>query len=669
MYRRRYPSYAARSLRRYRRSDIGRNLRRYPSSDYYYQAIPRTPSSATRFASSYRAANEAQRAARKEMRMFGRGNYYADAGTIGGALIGGTTSLFTMGNPIPGALAGAYFGHAAGNAIAPFMPKVAGDSTFPAGDIDLGGMGAYGGGKIVRSGEAGVVTNGLMNIPGSGPHLVNFGSGAGQTIAITHREFVTNVYAPSNELFTNTQYNINPGLYDTFPWLSQLAQNFDEYTLVQCAFQFRSLVTDFAANSGQVGTVILATQYNNNDSPFTTSRQMLNYDGAMSCKTSQTDFQGVECDPSKLSMGVGKYIRTAAVTSGQDINTLDSGIFNLAIEGVPSTYFNQKMGELWVSYTVHLRKPKEYASLGLGIDTDIFLHPLLSIPQSPVNQITNIVSGFNANQLAGQTNSVGSTCTWAVVNQLLACTISFPPSASGSYEILLLMNAVYKDTVQSTAFPNARAGTYTSVGDPQNGAIAATGSLASSCNTDYGDVGVQSYCGLPIVVTPGTLVGATIIPDVISSIIGASRVKPPTRPSQFLPNIPEVSDLNIWTSYCGAGATIPGAVCGQTSVAETTPPILTKATVVVSSVNRMQNLVYNGSPGQASFCLHVMLTEGSTNSVQFYCSGPEDVDLALWLNASITVRQYNTLGNNVSGQPILVNKAGVVTSFPVIPLP
>ncbi len=194
----------------------------------------------------------------------------------------------------------------------------------------------------------------------------------GNTVTVSHREYISDIYGPATGNFTNVTFEINPGIERTFPWLSQIACNYDEYTLHQLMFTYRPTVTEFAAASGQQGQVIMATQYNANDQPFTDKRVMMQYDGAMSSKVSMEQIHGVECDPSKISGDQGKYIRNRPVLEDMDKNNYDHGQFNIAIADIPNTYANQSIGELWVSYTVQLRKPKFYANKGLAISKDIF---------------------------------------------------------------------------------------------------------------------------------------------------------------------------------------------------------------------------------------------------------------------------------------------------------
>jgi len=159
-----------------------------------------------------------------------------------------------------------------------------------------------------------------------------------------------------------------------------VAANYEEYTFKQLIFTVRLTVTDFVANNGQVGSIIVATQYNANDVPFSTKQDAMEYDGAISGKVSQNVMHGVECDPKLSSGSVGKFTRAGPAPAGEDIKTFDLGTLNVCVSNTPAQFNNQALGELWVSYTVELRKPKFFVTRGLSISRDVFVgrRPLLA---------------------------------------------------------------------------------------------------------------------------------------------------------------------------------------------------------------------------------------------------------------------------------------------------
>ena len=212
-------------------------------------------------------------------------------------------------------------------------------------------------------------------VDGGGDSVIpQFSTSSTNTVCISHKEYISDIFGPATAgTFQNTYYSLNPGIERTFPWLSQVAANYEEYTLKQCIFTFRSTVTDFVATNGQVGTIIMATQYNPSDTPFQSKQDAMEYDMAMSGKCSANMLHGVECDPEQLSGSTGKYVRAGPVRADDDLKQYDWGNLNVAISNIPPQFTNQALGELWVSYTIELRKPKFFVSRGLNILRDSFV--------------------------------------------------------------------------------------------------------------------------------------------------------------------------------------------------------------------------------------------------------------------------------------------------------
>jgi hypothetical protein len=238
----------------------------------------------------------------------------------------------------------------------------------------VGGLGQISGALGIGDYQTGemVVNNDIVN-GGAGQGIPEFNPGPNE-IMVSHKEYVCDIFGPETAgTFQNQTFGLNPGLASTFPWLAQIAANYDEYTFVQMIFTFRSTVTDFVAANGQVGSIIMATQYNANDTPFASKQDAMEYDGAVSGKCSEKILHGVECDPAKLSGSPGKYTRAGPAPPGEDLKTYDAGTLNVSVSNTPEPFSNQALGELWVSYTVHLRKPKFFVTRGQNILKDVFV--------------------------------------------------------------------------------------------------------------------------------------------------------------------------------------------------------------------------------------------------------------------------------------------------------
>jgi len=296
-------------------------------------------------------------------------------------------------------------------------------------------------GSGLYSGRGEYTTNNLVsggedNFMAAEPATMSSAADETGAVTITHREYLQDVYAPGVAgqpavAFLNQEYALNPGLQSTFSFLSQIAQNFDEYEFIQLLFHYRSTTTDIGnSTTGQCGTVIMTTNYNAAAPMFADKQSMIEYAHSHSVKVTENMTHGVECDPHKTALSSRLYVRSTPVVAGQDIKTYDHGLFQLAIANCPAAYNGFPIGELWCEYTVTLRKPKIFTSRGLDIDQDTFVaaggngalcntstatNPL-GIPPAPATVWSNLRTSF-----VGQQNSIG--CQLAIANCLSSCAV------------------------------------------------------------------------------------------------------------------------------------------------------------------------------------------------------------------------------------------------------
>lgn len=197
-----------------------------------------------------------------------------------------------------------------------------------------------------------VRSNTLMSGGASAPIVMR--SLKNGNVFIAKREYIADVIASSP--FVNSALPLNPGLAQTFPWLSQIADSFEKYRWRGIMFEFKSMSSDAvlsSSTSSALGTVVMATQYNPYDTPFTSKQVMENYEYANSCKPSCSMIHPIDCrtaQPSNVS-----YIRTSTVVSG-DLRLYDPGTFQIAVQGMQAS--TGVIGELWVNYEVELITPK-----------------------------------------------------------------------------------------------------------------------------------------------------------------------------------------------------------------------------------------------------------------------------------------------------------------------
>jgi hypothetical protein len=162
--------------------------------------------------------------------------------------------------------------------------------------------------------------------------------------------------------FNATTYLINPGDSATFPWLAGVVQNFEQWQPLGIVFYFNSTsATAIGSTNTALGTVIMATDYDVYDLPYTTKQEMEMSEFAVACKPSESMLHPVECKGS-LNPLKRYYIRHAGVVvNGADQRFNDLGRFHIATSGQQGS--GAVLGELWVSYHIRLFKPCIPASL------------------------------------------------------------------------------------------------------------------------------------------------------------------------------------------------------------------------------------------------------------------------------------------------------------------
>jgi len=179
---------------------------------------------------------------------------------------------------------------------------------------------------------------------------------------ITHQEFLGDIVEPAanNGVFTNRTYFINAALPGSFPWLSVLASNYDQYLFGGLVFQYKpsSSVINNAAGAGLgLGMVIMSTDYDSSQAAYSTKLEMENAQYTVSGRPSDSIIHPIECDRSYTPVSL-LYTRFTAVPAGSDQRLYDLGQFQLATQGIPNNANAQTLGELWVSYQVALVKPQ-----------------------------------------------------------------------------------------------------------------------------------------------------------------------------------------------------------------------------------------------------------------------------------------------------------------------
>lgn len=243
--------------------------------------------------------------------------------------------------------------------------------------------------------------------PGAPPHVRNQSVNSGGVI-ISHREYLGDIISSSSaNTFKLQSFLINPGLEKSFPWLSQIAPNFQEYRMEGMIYEFRSMSAD-ALNSTNtaLGSVVMATNYNASDADYSSKSEMENSQYGQSIKPSESCIHYIECARS-ASVLSELYVRDDDINDNDDQRFFDLGKFQIATTGLQGT--NVNLGELWVSYQVCLMKPILQDVLGSDIEFARFNNSYAnSAPLNASGVVSNPQPGSN---LACQIDSTGLILT------------------------------------------------------------------------------------------------------------------------------------------------------------------------------------------------------------------------------------------------------------------
>lgn len=193
-------------------------------------------------------------------------------------------------------------------------------------------------------------------------------------VRVCHKEYIADIQPTS--AMTTSEYAINPGLDDTFPWLSQLAGSFQQYKWNALVFSYKSTSTDqIGSGATQLGSVILSTDYDCLDQTPSTKRELLNMEFASTAKPSLSFLHVIDCAKKRTSQNDLFFTRNEEIEGDRRLS--DIGKLIVATEGIPTNDVNAVIGELWVSYEITFYKPKFHISS--GVEQDVFYFDLNTV--------------------------------------------------------------------------------------------------------------------------------------------------------------------------------------------------------------------------------------------------------------------------------------------------
>jgi len=256
----------------------------------------------------------------------------------------------------------------------------------------LGGSAGHFVGKLFGSGDY-MVTNPkplVQNTIVNSSQVPSFQSSK-DMVRIRHKECLGDIYTSSTiGAFQIQSFPINPGMYQTFPWLSQVVGgSFQQYRVNGMVFHFRSMSAD-ALNSTNtaLGSVVMATEYDSLDAEFASKIEMENTDFGVSSKPSCDVIHGIECARSQTTISE-LYVRNEAAPSGGDLRLYDLGRFSIATTGFQAASVN--IGELWVTYDISLLKPIMAVPADVALVAVYNITPSATAPMGTVGSQVKVV--------------------------------------------------------------------------------------------------------------------------------------------------------------------------------------------------------------------------------------------------------------------------------------
>ncbi len=228
-----------------------------------------------------------------------------------------------------------------------------------------------GSGDYVASGDLGTVTNSLFRAPAQ----VTSTFSKGGSVRVRHREFIKNVVSDGTS-FKNDSIFVQPGLYESFPYLAGVASNYNEYKLHGLCYEYVSTSSQYSS-AVAMGSVVLAANYLVGEKAYASKSAMENSEGAISSKPSNNIIFGLECAASHAPYN-RYFVRTG--DTGSIPQTLeDFARFQIALCNLPTATYptGTVVGELWVTYDIEFfvmdlptLLPGIYAVQRSGIDAN-----------------------------------------------------------------------------------------------------------------------------------------------------------------------------------------------------------------------------------------------------------------------------------------------------------
>lgn len=244
----------------------------------------------------------------------------------------------------------------------------------------------------------------------------------GGSVRVRHREFLWDIVGSVE--FAWDEFAINPGVPETFPWLSAIAARFESYKFHSLRFCYEP-----AVSTTTPGTVILAVDYDASDIGPETKTVALSYRGAV--RAAPWDECAFIAQQDDLHKAKSNYVRSGLAPSGTDIKMYDVGNLYVATQGQAAA---TAVGELYVEYDVELMTPQ--------LNADAPTLDLVNL--SGVGVATNALFGTPASVVENASHGLASNIAYSIPDP---ATLRF--EQAGTYLLEAYVAAATSTTFQT----------------------------------------------------------------------------------------------------------------------------------------------------------------------------------------------------------------------------
>ena len=208
--------------------------------------------------------------------------------------------------------------------------------------------------QITGYGDYTVTSNSLV----IGDNVPEFRNISNRETRVIHKEYIGDLYsAPTSNTFKLQSFKLNPGNSGVFPWLSGVAQNYQQYRINGMIVYLKSISAN-ALNSTNtnLGQVMVSTNYNVNAKNFEDTSSMLNAEFSSSAKPSEDIIHMIECAPRETTLKE-LYIRNSQVKVNEisDNRFYDYANVQIASSGLQANS-SIPLAQMWISYDITLLK-------------------------------------------------------------------------------------------------------------------------------------------------------------------------------------------------------------------------------------------------------------------------------------------------------------------------